>query len=174
MNRDRVRRDCEVLVATLDLPRPFDLTEMCARLGRHCGKPIMLMATQMSMGSLCGLWLGTGQADYVFCEEDTSRLHQQHIVCHEIGHILRRHPPSRILGADVARALAVVVDPGEVPQALGRDTYSDEDEYEAELIATLILRRIGRGAPAGVPESTDPRASAVIDRISHSLSRGRR
>ena len=174
MSRDQVRRDCERLVIGLDLPHPFDLAEMCARVGRQCGKPVVLMATQMSMGSLCGLWLGTAKADYVFYEEDTSQLHQQHIICHEIGHILRHHPPGRIAGTDVGRALAAAVEPGEVARVLGRATYSDDDEFEAELIATLILRRIGRGQPPEAPEATDPKAGAVIDRISRSLSREQR
>jgi hypothetical protein len=57
-----------------------------------------------------------------------------------------------------------------VQRVLGRDTYSDADEYEAELIATLILRRIGRAVNRDAPVATDPNASDVIDRITRSLS----
>lgn len=174
MNRSQSRRECEALVARLDLPVPFDLGQMCALVGQQRGHPIVLMPTSMSMGSLCGLWLGTAKADYVFYEHDTSRLHQQHIICHEIGHILRRHSPNRILGADVARALTGSIEVGNVQHVLGRDTYTDHDEYEAELVATLILRRIGRRQVREVPTSTDPRASEIVSRISYSLSRGER
>ena len=171
MSRSRARRECEQVVSALDLPHPFDLGELCAGVGRLRGKPVVLMATQMAMGGgLCGMWLGTATADYVFYEEDTSKLHQQHIVCHELGHILRKHTPSRILGADIARSLTADVDPGQVQRVLGRDTYSDADEYEAELIATLILRRIGRTVNRNAPAATDPKASEVIERISRSLS----
>ena len=170
--RDRSRRECRALVAELELPDPFDLAELCATVGRERGRPVVLTATPMVMGNLCGMWMGTAQADYVFYEQNTSFLHQQHIVFHELGHILRRHSPKRILGADVARALAPVVEPGEVERVLGRDTYNDEDEYEAELIATLILRRVAHHAAVEVPEAVDPRSDDVVARIARSLSRG--
>jgi hypothetical protein len=166
------RRACEALVAALDLPDPFDLAEMCARLGNQRGRPIVLMATPMALGNLCGLWLGTAKADYVFYEQDTSQLHQQHIVFHELGHILRRHVPKRVLGADLARALAPGVEIDHVERVLGRDTYSDSDEYEAELIATLTLRRISRQHIVDTPMAVNPSADSAITRIARSLSRG--
>lgn len=128
----------------------------------------------MVVGNLCGTWLGTATADYVFYEQDTSRLHQQHIVCHEIGHILRRHQPGKILSSDVGRAIAPAIEPSDIWRVLGRDSYGDDDEFEAELIATLILRRIGRLTVREAPAAIDPVASDAIARISHSLLRGAR
>ena len=174
MNRDKARRECEALVATLDLPNPFNLDEMCIRLGDQRGRPIVLMSHDMVVGNLCGTWMGTATADYVFYEQDTSRLHQQHIVCHEIGHILRRHEPGKVLSSDVARAAAPAIKPSDIRRVLGRDSYGDDDEFEAELIATLILRRIGRLTIREVPTAIDPAAGDIVARISHSLSRGRR
>ena len=176
MTRAVARRQCEALVAALELPDPFDLAEMCAEIGRRRGKPIVLMATPMALGGgLCGLWMGTAKADYVFYEQDTSPLHQQHIVFHELGHILRRHTPARVLGADIARVLAPTVEPVEGQRVLGRDTYSDEDEYEAELIATLLLQRVsGLAESAGEPTAEDDAQDAAA-RIERALRRpGRR
>ena len=48
------------------------------------------------------------------------------------------------------------------------------DEFEAELIATLIQRRIGLQPVHEAPAATDPTASDIVARISHSLSRGER
>ena len=176
MSREQARRVCEALVTGIDLPEPFDLTEMCARIGAQRGKPVVLMATPMAMGGgLCGLWMSTAKGDYVFYEQDTSPLHQQHIVFHEIGHMLRRHTPTRVLGADIARALAPEVEPAEGQRVLGRDTYSDEDEYEAELIATLLLQRVsGLGEALGVT-TTGEDAQDAAARIERALRRpGRR
>jgi hypothetical protein len=161
------------LVATLGLPDPFDLAEMCARVGDQQGKAIVLMATPMSMGGgLCGLWMGTAKADYVFYEQDTTLLHQQHIVFHELGHILRRHTPARILGADLATALAPHVDTNrEAPRVLGRDAYTDDHEYEAELIATFILRRLGRHAVTSPRTPEDVDLSNPISRVERALRR---
>ncbi|HEV2345863.1 MAG TPA: hypothetical protein VGS97_17325, partial [Actinocrinis sp.] len=38
--------------------------------------------------------------------QNTSPLHEQHIVFHEIDHVLRRHEPKRVLSADIAQLLA--------------------------------------------------------------------
>jgi hypothetical protein len=171
MTREQSRRECEALVATLDLPDPFDLAELCSRLGKQRGKPIVLMPHSMVFGNVCGLWMGTAKADYVFYEQDTSKLHQQHIVFHEIGHILRRHPP-RYVSADVARVAAPGVKPGDVQQVLGRDSYTDDLEFEAELTATLILRRVDRCSVRETARAMDPAAGEVIARIAYSLSRG--
>ncbi|MBS2963941.1 hypothetical protein KGA66_12870 [Actinocrinis puniceicyclus] len=174
MNGDRSRRECEALVAGLDLPEPFDLAELCRRLGEQRGRSIVLMSHDMVIGGLCGTWMGTATADYVFYEQDTSRLHQQHIVCHEIGHILRRHEPGKVLSSDLARLIAPTVERSDVRRVLGRDCYDDHEEFEAEFIATLILRRVGRLPLRESPTATDPAASDVIARISQSLSRGQR
>ena len=171
MNREQARRECEAVVAALDIPEPFDLESLCQRVGEQRARPIVLMPTPMVFGNLCGLWLGTAKADYVFYEENTSRLHQKHIVCHEIGHLLRRHSASKTLGSDVARALAAAVEPGEVQRVLGRDTYNDDQEFEAELIATLILRRVSRMRSLDTPTAIEPSAQPAVARIARSLSR---
>lgn len=132
------------------------------------------MPTQMAFGNLCGMWLATAGADYVFYEQNTSRLHQNHIVSHEIGHILRSHSAHRTLGSDIARALTAAVGPSENLRVLGRECYNDDQEYEAELIATLILRRVSRQHVADQAEAVDPCGQSAVARIARSLSRGGR
>lgn len=174
MNREQSRRECSGLVASLDLPQPFDLGVFCTRLGRDIGRSIVLMSHSMVIGGLCGAWMRTSKADYVFYEEDTSQLHQQHIVFHEIGHILRAHVPGKELSKDLARTIAAGMKVSDVFRVLGRDSYDEDDEFEAELIATLILRRIERQPLREAPRATDPSADDVIARITTSLSRGER
>ena len=85
MTREQSRLECGELVAALDLPDPFDLAEFCARFGRQIDRDIVLMSHSMAIGGLCGTWMRTAKADYVFYEKNTSQLHQQHIVFHELG-----------------------------------------------------------------------------------------
>jgi hypothetical protein len=174
VNREQARRECEALVATLDVPDPFDLAGMCTRLGEQLGRTIVLMSHAMVIGGLCGTWMRTAKTDYVFYEQDTSRLHQQHIVFHEIGHILRRHVPGKELSADLARAMAPGIKLSDTFRVLGRDSYDDDDEFEAELIATLIQRHISRQTAHDLPAAIDPAAGDIIARITNSLSRGGR
>jgi hypothetical protein len=174
MNREQSRHECCAVVAALDLPDPFDLAEFCTRLGQQIGRDIVLMSHSMVIGGLCGTWMRTAKADYVFYEEDTSQLHQQHIIFHEVGHILRSHVPGKELSKDLARTIATGMKVSDVFRVLGRDSYTDDDEFEAELIATLILSRIGRQTVREEPRATDPTADDIIARITNSLSRGER
>lgn len=172
MNHEHSRLECEALVASLDVPEPFDLAEFCAGLGRQFEREIVLLSHEMAIGGLCGTWMRTAKADYVFYEADTSQLHQQHIVFHELGHILRRHVPGKELSKDLVRTLAPGIKVSDVFRVLGRDSYNDDDEFEAELTASLIQRRINLQPPREAPRATDPSASDIIARISTSLSRG--
>lgn len=172
MNREHARRECAALVAGLDLPAPFDLAVFCRRIGRQIGRDIVLMSHSMAIGGLCGTWMRTAKADYVFYEQDTSLLHQQHIIFHEVGHILRSHTPGKELSQDLARTIAAGMKLSDVFRVLGRDSYTDDDEFEAELIATLLLARIGRHPARTEPRATDPAADSTITRIAGSLQRG--
>lgn len=172
--REQARKECEALVATLEIPEPFDLQSLCHRVGEMRGRAVVLMPTAMTFGNLCGLWLATARTDYVFYEKHTTVLHQRHIVFHELGHILRGHVASRTLGADIARALTSAIEPGQMDRVLGRDSYTDDQEREAELIGTLILKRVSRLHSVDTPSAVDPAAGGAIARIARSLSRGDR
>lgn len=74
--------------------------------------------------------------DVIYVEEKTSRLHRDHIVLHEIGHLLRDHP-----GPGGAHPLARVLpdlSPELIERLLTRTAYTTDEEQEAELIASLI------------------------------------
>lgn len=172
MNRQQSRSECAALVAALWLPDPFDLPEFCSWFGRRQGREIVLLSHEMAVGGLCGTWMRTAKADYVFYEASTSKLHQTHIVLHELAHILRRHVPGSELSKDLVRSIAPGIKVSDVFRVLGRDSYNDDDEFEAELIATLILRRIGRQRVREAPKATNPTAEEIIARITNSLSRG--
>ena len=45
----------------------------------------------LSTGAPCGLWISVPAADYVFYDPDTSRLHAEHIILHELAHMLSGH-----------------------------------------------------------------------------------
>jgi hypothetical protein len=139
----------QVLADNLVLPDPFDLTELCEAVGRRRGRPVILAAVPIAALGPCGLWLATDSVDFVCYERDTSLPHQQHIVLHELGHMLCGHggqPVQHALGGlfpDLdERALQIML-------ARRHDTRSDADEREAELFAYAILARVRRRSAAG-------------------------
>lgn len=137
-----LRRRCEARLREFRVPDPFDLDEFCAEIADRRGRPLILRPVPgLSADAPCGLWVGTERADHVFYDPGTSPLHAEHIVLHELSHILCGHS-----GADAAIGrLFPDLDPGSVRRVLGRVAYTDGQEREAEMLASLIRGRSARG-----------------------------
>lgn len=133
--RDLHRR-CQRVVAQLDVPSPFDVRALCRGVAQRRGRPIQLLP--MRDGSvLSGLWVATPTTDYIAYETSTSPLHRDHIILHELGHVLCDHAAAGLVG-DEHPALLPSVDATVVRRVLGRTSYTADQEREAELIASLI------------------------------------
>ncbi|MFE5857822.1 hypothetical protein ACFQ61_31985 [Streptomyces sp. NPDC056500] len=94
---------------------------------------------------VCGLWIATDAADIVFYEQETTPSHQEHIVLHELSHVLCDHYPVSMNLAAQAEELLPSLDPALVQRVLGRAGYSTDEEREAEMLATLIRQRVHTG-----------------------------
>jgi hypothetical protein len=66
------KRRCAAIVADLDIPRPFDLGRLLARLATRRNRMIFLHPFTCGPGIPCGLRLGTAKADHVFYEQQAS------------------------------------------------------------------------------------------------------
>jgi hypothetical protein len=166
-------RWCEGVVRELDqriggIPVPFDLDGLLDKLEAARGHPIELVPFSATVpGKLCGIWVGTDRLDLIYYEEATSVLHQDHIILHEIGHMVCGHTGVALSQADQVRGLLLTdAVRGQVDTVLGRGAYTAVEEQEAELVATLILERAARPAPAAravVPSG--PEVTAAQRRI---------
>ncbi|MER7845228.1 hypothetical protein ABTZ03_14925 [Kitasatospora sp. NPDC096077] len=139
----------------LDLPHPFSAEALCVQLSRKRRRPIHLHALPLhSLGnSVCGLWLATDTDDHIFYEQQTTRLHQEHIVLHEIGHLLFDHYALGTRGAaELTELTGLFADlsPRTVQRLLTRTSYSTVQEEEAEMLASLI--RTARTREGGSPQ----------------------
>ncbi|MET9295325.1 hypothetical protein [Streptomyces sp. NPDC003077] len=144
MRWNRLRGRCQKVISGITLPDPFSAQELCAQLARERRRPLELMPfpTPTVPGMPSGMWLLADRADYVFYDARTSPLHQEHIIVHEIGHMVCGH---RSAASDRWLSRRVdLADPEAVRAALPRIQYSDTQEQEAEMIATLILEAAGR------------------------------
>ncbi|GLY75852.1 hypothetical protein [Actinoallomurus iriomotensis] len=154
---------CRTTLAALDLPRPFDVHAFCERLGRDRGRPLSLLVMDLPPDAPCGLWVSTEERDYIVYERATTPLHQEHIILHEVAHLLCGHVEGAGLGDEHARRLFPSLSPGTVRRVLGRGAYSSEEEQEAELLASMILQRAGRTRRS--PRVTDPDAADHLRRL---------
>lgn len=141
---------CRDVVRRLDIPHPFTAEELCRRIAAVRNRPLDLLPlpTPTVPGTPSGMWLMTETRDYIFYDSQTSLPHQEHIILHEIGHMLCGHEKGQ-LDAHLYRNFDAT-DPNMFHRAFARIRYTNRQEQEAELVATIILAAAGR-LPAPTP-----------------------
>jgi hypothetical protein len=155
----------------LPLPVPFDVQVLVDSLAARRGRPIELVPLSGTRHSACGVLVSTDRADYIGYPVATTVLHQQHIVLHEIGHLLCEHSGRSGTADDVARSLTPQLSHELVSRVLGRTAYDEHEEQEAELIASLALQRAVHRPPAEARPG--PLAGRVL-RLGHVFGRTHR
>ncbi|RLK58282.1 hypothetical protein [Actinokineospora cianjurensis] len=158
-----IRRACADLLAGLDLPERLDLAALCEHLAAARGRPLHVVPVPMRASEPCGLWVATREADFIFYDETTTRAHREHIILHEIGHMICCHRGGGHLDEDTAAVFFPDIDPGLVRDMLARKDYSDEQEQQAEVMAYLLARRLGSAAPRH-----QGLAARIADSLDHS------
>jgi len=156
---DQARRRVE----QLELPEPFDAEAFIGALARERGRSIDLLPVAGLPDLPCGLVVTIRDSDWIVYRADTTRLHREHILLHEGAHILCGHSErgddTSMIAA--ARTLMPHLSAELVRGVLGRTAYTDPDEREAEVVASLILHRVRRrdrhaAGDAGSPSSLAP------------------
>jgi hypothetical protein len=162
-----LRRRCEARLLDLPLPVPFDLQVFCRAVAERNGRPIVLKAMADIGARTMGAWIATPTTDIIVYEEHTSRFHQEHILLHELSHIICGHRPLAA-DRDLAAQLFPDLHPEVVRGVLQRHAYSSEDELEAEVQASVIRERAAASRPYDSPPSNEP---DLVNRL-EAFSRG--
>ncbi|MEU5591837.1 toxin [Streptomyces sp. NPDC020298] len=172
----RLRRAGARRISELGLPEVADVAELCRHLGEVRDRPITLVPMQMPASHPCGMWVAARDEDLIFYDANTTGAHQEHIILHELGHIICCHRGAGWLDEATARLLFPNLDPELVRDMLLRATYDDVQEQEAEIIAYLLSQRVGstqerHGAPPAeeAGKERDLAKNATLSRIERTL-----
>jgi hypothetical protein len=95
-------------------------------------------------------------------------LHQEHIIGHELGHLLCEHEAAPMIEAHVSRLLLPDLDPQLVQRFLARTDYTAVEERQAEMVASLISRAANRHDTESVWVAP-PDVADVFARLEHTL-----
>ena len=166
MDLKALRRRCEHVLDGVPVPEPFDVDTFASTIAGRRQRPLHLLPKQTPVGP-CGVWLALPDADYVFYENGTSAVHREHIILHELGHLLGEHEPHESVDDEVLRELLPGLDLAVIRRILGRTSYNAAEEQEAEMIASMVLERAGRRGPLGAERAT--KHGDVIDRLTVTL-----
>ncbi|MFF3671271.1 hypothetical protein [Microtetraspora malaysiensis] len=156
-----LRRRCERIARRLPLPRPYDTRRLCALLAAERGRPIRLLELP-GEDEMFGAWLATDDADLIFYKPETTPPHQDHIILHELSHVICGHQTAAA-PQDQRHLIFPSLSPELVRSMLRRSTYWSEEEQEAELLASLIWLRSCKESGAGATgASTVRRVDAML------------
>jgi hypothetical protein len=126
------------VLASIDIPHPFGIEVFCDRIAaqRVVARSIYTASPGVSgTDAPCGVWIATEKPDHIFHEAATNPLHQDHIILHEIGHMLLGHR-SILDGVHTAGGgFFPDIDPVTVVSLLTRASYGTEDERDAARLA---------------------------------------
>lgn len=163
----RLRGRCERRIRDLDLPTPCDVATLCHTLEDRRNRPIALVPLAIPAAYPCGLWVAGIVEDLIFYDTNTTSAHQDHIILHELGHIICGHHGLGLPDDTSSRLLFPNLDPAIVRDMLMRTTYDDVQEQEAEVVAHLLAERVDTSLrPAGPESGTE---ESVIGRIERTL-----
>jgi hypothetical protein len=170
----RLRKAGAQRIGELDLPKVAHVAELCRYLGEIRDRPITLVPMPMPASHPCGIWVAARDEDLIFYDANTTSAHQEHIILHELGHIICCHRGAGWLDEASARLLFPNLDPDLVRDMLLRATYDDVQEQEAEIIAYLLSQQVGGtgdrdGAPPAEEEGTDSGEDSMLSRIERTL-----
>lgn len=162
-----LRRRCEERLNSIELPEPFDVRVFCNQVAMKRGRPIVLCPLSTD-GAPYGAWLSTSSTDYIFYEEHTSGWHRDHIILHEVCHILCGHRGILLSQPDALGLLFPDLAPESVRSMLLRKAYREEEDQEAEVLASLILQRTSTGRAREL-QMHDPARESLQHQIDRSL-----
>lgn len=176
----RLRRRCAKILRQISAGKHLNLDELVARITAWRNREIILLPFNMPAGTPCGLWLSLNDKDVIVYDENTSILHQKHIIAHELGHIAFDHNKDEDSAIDnqVARDLFPSFNPELIIKTLGRTHYSSKVEREAETFATIAIQSFpksdenpkeGDAATENFTWTVDQAANYAVERLKMAL-----
>lgn len=161
--RARCRQQVNHLLGHTGIPDPWDINEFLDRLELHRGRDIDLCAITWSPGDSCGAWQQHPDHDVIAYAENTSGFHQDHIILHEVGHMISQHRGRCVFSQEQAQRIAPDLTPVALAHLLDRSG-AQAEEHEAETIAVLIHQR-ARVRPQPAIDVLPPAADERLARV---------
>jgi hypothetical protein len=163
VDAEGIRERCAARLAELGSIADASVEELCGIVARQVGHRILLYP--VSSGDGLGIVTATSTAYEISYDSTVDRHHQIAIICHELGHILHGHCPSRQRDKEVHRSIADLFYVTGLGEMLGlkRSTYTAPEDREAEVLGRMLLSALLLGR--GLVGHEDPKVSEPLRRF---------
>ncbi|WP_208874729.1 ImmA/IrrE family metallo-endopeptidase [Streptomyces sp. PBH53] len=153
---DPLVQECREFVKSLGLPPAASVRELRSFVEERIGQSIRIAPHETADGSQpCGMVITSGGVNYIGYDPETSHAHQDHIIAHELAHLLKGHRGVPLVSDLDSDLLATV---------LGRTNYDEDTEREAEIIGSLLQAHVITNPSAPQSESVDRIARTLMRR----------
>ncbi|MFD4525584.1 hypothetical protein ACFWP7_16990 [Streptomyces sp. NPDC058470] len=158
-----VEQRCRAFVEELDLPAVDSVLGLLPFVEQKIGREVQLVPFTPDLSDLesldpsapCGMWIVTDTTDYLFYDEGVSPAYTEIVAGHEIAHMLKHGKKSKSLDISGFGGVFTDIDLATVRLVLGRTEYVEPDEFEAELISSLLQEHVRRSRAAAARGSAD-------------------
>ena len=155
----------------VDMPVPLTVQGLVSTLETARRRPIQLVAMTISeQAGPCGLWVATAATDYVLYRRDSSPVLQVQTMLHELMHMALGHTGKPVIRG--AEQLTQSFDAAGAETVLARTsaTYDQQQEMDAELLATYLGARLAEVDQVGAFDSLGDDTAAVMHRIAVTMT----
>ncbi|MEV0759437.1 hypothetical protein [Nocardia sp. NPDC050435] len=158
-----MHRRCGEIVEKFDMPT--DLDEFLERISLQQRRPVIPIAMALPPEGPTGAIVYSSEGIFVPFSKHTSQVHRHNIVLHELGHLLFGHNGITDVDRERSQAMFPDLDPDLVISMLQRTNYSDDQEKEAELFASVMGMKLATWSPKTDQAAIPPEIAAAIARI---------
>ncbi|MEU8540821.1 ImmA/IrrE family metallo-endopeptidase [Streptomyces sp. NPDC048717] len=125
------------------------------------GEPIHIAPHDKADGSLpCGMVVRRDEGNFIGYDPETSVTHQDHIIAHELAHLLLGHQGAQLVpdfDLDLLDADLLIT-------FLGRTDYDEDPERHAEAVGSLLQAHVLTSRPVPTSPSADRIARTLMRR----------
>lgn len=139
---------CRRYVRSLQLELYASAYELCDQMSSLRDRPIRVIEWPLPLPGPMGVWIAREHDDVIVVQEAATGGHRDHIVLHELAHILCEHEGIPLRGYE-SQFLSEFDDQaaGAAPVRF-RSVYDSASEREAELLATALGERLSDDSAA--------------------------
>ncbi|WP_420879004.1 hypothetical protein [Rhodococcus sp. (in: high G+C Gram-positive bacteria)] len=184
---DAAREAAERILRDLPLSRPWSLDRFIADLSIRNNRPIEILTIPDGTGQfeddegnkITGAWIPSARMDHIFVTSQAAGAYREHIICHELAHVIFRHRAdtrsAEALQAAYLRRLMPNIHPDHMktllPSAVCRHraVLVDPIEREAEWLATLLMAAADELTQPLWGDNVGDFDSAILGRIARAV-----
>jgi hypothetical protein len=160
MTDSQIDAEVACLIAELPaVPQPWSINKLCKRLAAQRDRELLLHPLRIPALPF-GLWYDDGQRDHIIYRAEVSGYHRDHIILHEICHMLGKHriADRSVSGRERESRVTLLA---RLVEYAAENPHTDEQEEVGEAFAARVLN-LSKRTPLVAGSDFERRAAVIF------------